>query len=125
MANWNNGQAASSNGDAAMMQHWNRPKLWDYLVAEKLLRVMVVVAGVGPHAAGMPELDLSFRCARRFPGISGRVGYGRPRRRSPTTESPSVTSFPRRWMAGRSVPFGRATGSIWIWLTGNSRSCGS
>jgi dihydroxyacid dehydratase/phosphogluconate dehydratase len=41
------------------MQHWNRPRLWEYLVAEKLLRVMVVVAGVGPHAAGMPELDLS------------------------------------------------------------------
>ncbi len=59
MANWNNGQTASANGNAAMMQNWNRPKLWDYLVAEKLLRVMVVVAGVGPHAAGMPELDLA------------------------------------------------------------------
>jgi dihydroxyacid dehydratase/phosphogluconate dehydratase len=57
-ANWSNGQAASGNG-AAPAQHWNRPKLWDYLVAQKLLRVMVVVAGVGPHAAGMPELDLS------------------------------------------------------------------
>ena len=57
-ANWGNGQTASQNGNAAMMQNWNRPKLWDYLVAEKLLRVMVVVAGVGPHAAGMPELDL-------------------------------------------------------------------
>ena len=56
-ANWG-GQTASQNGNAAMMQNWNRPKLWDYLVAEKLLRVMVVVAGVGPHAAGMPELDL-------------------------------------------------------------------
>ena len=57
-ANWGNGQTASQNGNAAMMQNWNRPKLWDYLVSEKLLRVMVVVAGVGPHAAGMPELDL-------------------------------------------------------------------
>ena len=57
-ANWNNGQTASANGNALTMQSWNRPKLWDYLVAEKLLRVMVVVAGVGPHAAGMPELDL-------------------------------------------------------------------
>ena len=58
LANWTNGQAVSGNG-AVPLQHWNRPKLWDYLIAEKLLRVMVVVAGVGPHAAGMPELDLS------------------------------------------------------------------
>ena len=59
MTNWNNGHGALSNGDAAMIQSWNRPKLWEYLVAQKLLRVMVVVAGVGPHAAGMPELDLT------------------------------------------------------------------
>src|SRR4030095_11836325 len=59
LANWRDVQAASSNGDLSAMQSWNRPKLWDYLVAERLLRVMVVVAGVGPHAAGMPELDLS------------------------------------------------------------------
>jgi len=58
LANWRETHAAS-NGDLSAMQHWNRPKLWDYLVAERLLRVMVVVAGVGPHAAGMPELDLS------------------------------------------------------------------
>jgi dihydroxyacid dehydratase/phosphogluconate dehydratase len=57
-ANWSSSQPASSNGTGAI-QSWNRPKLWDYLVREKLLRVMVVVAGVGPHAAGMPELDLS------------------------------------------------------------------
>jgi dihydroxyacid dehydratase/phosphogluconate dehydratase len=59
LANWHNGQTASVNGDLSAMQHWNRPRLWDFLVSEKLLRVMVVVAGVGPHAAGMPELDLS------------------------------------------------------------------
>jgi hypothetical protein len=60
LANWSNGQVPSGGvGDPATMQHWNRPRLWEYLVAEKLLRVMVVVAGVGPHAAGMPELDLS------------------------------------------------------------------
>ena len=58
LANWGNLQPLPSNGTGTL-QHWNRPKLWDYLVHEKLLRVMVVVAGVGPHAAGMPELDLS------------------------------------------------------------------
>ena len=58
LANWSNSHALN-NSDAAAMQNWNRPRLWDYLIAEKLLRVMVVVAGVGPHAAGMPELDLS------------------------------------------------------------------
>ena len=65
-----------------------------------------------------------FRRARHS-GIDGSFGYGRPRRRSPTMESPSVTWFPKRSMAGRSVPFGRATGSIWIWFTENYRSCGS
>jgi dihydroxyacid dehydratase/phosphogluconate dehydratase len=59
LANWANGPAQSTNGTAAAIQHWNKPKLWDYLLEEKLLRVVIVVAGVGPRAAGMPELDLS------------------------------------------------------------------
>jgi dihydroxyacid dehydratase/phosphogluconate dehydratase len=58
LANWQNG-SAGSNGSAATIQQWNKPRLWDYLLREQLLRIMVVVAGVGPHAAGMPELDLS------------------------------------------------------------------
>src|SRR5262249_32021296 len=38
---------------------WNKPKLWDYLLSQNLLRVMIVVAGAGPHASGMPELQLA------------------------------------------------------------------
>jgi dihydroxyacid dehydratase/phosphogluconate dehydratase len=74
--NWNQLKTAPVNG-AANMQHWNRPKLWDYLVAEKLLRVMVVVAGVGPHAAGMPELDLSAAVPDRIASIAVLVTDGR------------------------------------------------
>ena len=76
-ANWGNGQTASQNGSAAMMQNWNRPKLWDYLVAEKLLRVMVVVAGVGPHAAGMPELDLASAASASLGSMTVLVTDGR------------------------------------------------
>jgi len=54
--NW---QSATSNGIGAELAHRNKGRLWDYLVAEKLLRIMIVVAGVGPHAAGMPEIHLS------------------------------------------------------------------
>jgi dihydroxyacid dehydratase/phosphogluconate dehydratase len=38
---------------------WNKAKLWEYLLAEDLLRAMVVVAGAGPHASGMPELQIT------------------------------------------------------------------
>jgi dihydroxyacid dehydratase/phosphogluconate dehydratase len=38
------------------MSQWNKNRLWDYLVGERLLRAIVVVAGAGPHATGMPEL---------------------------------------------------------------------
>jgi dihydroxyacid dehydratase/phosphogluconate dehydratase len=41
------------------MAHWSKAHLWDFLVERQLLRVMVVVAGIGPHAAGMPELQLT------------------------------------------------------------------
>jgi dihydroxyacid dehydratase/phosphogluconate dehydratase len=53
--NW---QSATSNGTGAELAHRNKARLWDYLVTEKLLRIMVVVAGVGPHAAGMPEIQV-------------------------------------------------------------------
>ena len=76
LANWTNGHA-SVNSDATAMQNWNRPRLWDFLVAEKLLRVMVVVAGVGPHAAGMPELDLSSASPAALSSIAVLVTDGR------------------------------------------------
>jgi hypothetical protein len=56
LANW---EGQSDSGKAAELAQWNKPKLWDYLVAHELIRIMVVVAGVGPHAAGMPELQLA------------------------------------------------------------------
>jgi dihydroxyacid dehydratase/phosphogluconate dehydratase len=53
--NW---QPANGNGALPDLSAWNKNKLWDYLLAENLLRIMVVVAGVGPRASGMPELQL-------------------------------------------------------------------
>jgi dihydroxy-acid dehydratase len=47
------------------LSEWNKAKLWDHLVAQHLLRVIVVVAGAGPHAAGMPELQLALNASSR------------------------------------------------------------
>jgi len=56
--NW--GTAASeASGNKSEMEHWSKGHLWDFLVEHQLIRVMVVVAGIGPHAAGMPELQLT------------------------------------------------------------------
>src|SRR5215467_10416962 len=54
--NWN---AKPQNGSASELLQWNKPKLWDYLLAHNCLRIMIVVAGAGPHACGMPELLLA------------------------------------------------------------------
>jgi dihydroxy-acid dehydratase len=54
--NWH---SVSSNGAAPDQAQWNKARLWDHLIAENLLRAMVVVAGAGPHASGMPELQLA------------------------------------------------------------------
>lgn len=77
LANWSNGQVPPGNHDPNSMQHWNRPRLWDHLIAERLLRVMVVVAGVGPHAAGMPELDLSSAVSASLDSMAVLVTDGR------------------------------------------------
>ncbi len=53
--NW---QSASDNGGGEKSR-WNKPKLWEHLLEQDLLRVMIVVAGAGPHASGMPELLLA------------------------------------------------------------------
>jgi dihydroxyacid dehydratase/phosphogluconate dehydratase len=58
--NWHSG---SQNGSAAELSQWNKPKLWDYLLAQNLLRVMIVVAGAGPRASGMPELFVTSNAA--------------------------------------------------------------
>ena len=79
LANWKN--TAAQNGAIAELRQWNKVRLWDYLLAERLLRVMVVVAGAGPHAAGMPEIDLSVAAPTPLDAIAvlatdGRVCFG-------------------------------------------------
>ena len=54
LLNW----GSNPENDAEAMSHWSKAHLWDYLVEQQLLRMMVVVMGVGPHAAGMPEIQL-------------------------------------------------------------------
>jgi dihydroxyacid dehydratase/phosphogluconate dehydratase len=54
--NW---QSKAPNGIDQDLSQWNKSRLWDYLLSQNLLRVMVVVAGAGPHAAGMPELQMA------------------------------------------------------------------
>jgi dihydroxyacid dehydratase/phosphogluconate dehydratase len=76
--NWN---AKSQNGSASELSQWNKPKLWDYLLAHNLLRMMIVVAGAGPHASGMPELLLASNASSHALGsisvllTDGRVSY--------------------------------------------------
>jgi dihydroxyacid dehydratase/phosphogluconate dehydratase len=78
MLNWHSGP---QNGTASELSQWNKPKLWDYLLAQKLLRVMIVVAGAGPHASGMPELYLTSNASSHALGpisilvTDGRVSY--------------------------------------------------
>ena len=54
--NWH---SQCANGRVPDLSEWSKAKLWDYLIAENLLRAMVIVAGAGPHASGMPELQLA------------------------------------------------------------------
>ena len=51
LLNWN--PTAGMNGDAA---GWSKRRLWDFLLEENLMRVMVFVAGEGPRSSGMPEI---------------------------------------------------------------------
>jgi len=78
LLNW---QSTNGNGDGPDRSQWNKNKLWDYLVAANLIRIMVVVAGAGPHAAGMPELQLTMNPSSRTLTMTsvlvtdGRVSY--------------------------------------------------
>jgi dihydroxyacid dehydratase/phosphogluconate dehydratase len=60
--NWH---SQSGNGSAPDLSQWNKTKLWDYLLSQHLLRLMVVVAGAGPHASGMPELQLALNATSK------------------------------------------------------------
>ena len=73
--NWH---SKSPDGSLPELAQWNKAKLWDYLLNEKLLRVMVVIAGAGPHAAGMPELQLAMNApSHSLSSISVLVTDGR------------------------------------------------
>ncbi len=75
--NW---RAKSVNGGPDLSQ-WNKGKLWDYLLGQSLLRIMIVVAGAGPRASGMPELQLALNPSSHPLGsicvlvTDGRVSY--------------------------------------------------
>jgi len=77
LINWR----GNKNQDGPDVSQWNKAKLWDFLVSQNLLRVMIVVAGVGPHAAGMPELQLAMNAVSHAVKSScvlvtdGRVSY--------------------------------------------------
>jgi len=78
--NWRKHEPGGGNGEdsfAAQVAEWNKNKLWDYLVHEGLLRVMIVLAGAGPHASGMPELHLTSTATPNLASMSIVVTDGR------------------------------------------------
>ena len=46
---------ADGTGD---LELWSKQKLWDYLLAQNLLRCVLFVAGEGPRASGMPQVGI-------------------------------------------------------------------
>jgi hypothetical protein len=84
LLNRNPGNGGKPNGSAEVpgIEAWTKNKLWDFLVGENLLRAMLVVAGIGPHAAGMPQLQLNCLAVPNLEAIAvlvtdGRVEYCR------------------------------------------------
>jgi dihydroxy-acid dehydratase len=63
----------SANGVA----EWNKNQLWDFLIREGALRLMIVVAGVGPRAAGMPEIQVYCPSLPNLSSIAAVVTDGR------------------------------------------------
>jgi len=59
--NQGNGSAESAGFHHAPPEiaTWNKARLWNYLAERGLLNIMVIVAGAGPHAAGMPEIQVA------------------------------------------------------------------
>ncbi len=75
---WRINWAASDSGELAQ---WSKRRLWEYLLAEDLLRVILFVAGEGPRASGMPEIRVSGPAAESIGGgvvlaTDGRVSFG-------------------------------------------------
>ena len=76
--NW--GERPGSNGTVEEVAHWDKKRIWNFLVDEKLFRIVFFVGGEGPRASGMPELDLlnpdspvGNRC---IIATDGRVAFG-------------------------------------------------
>jgi dihydroxyacid dehydratase/phosphogluconate dehydratase len=73
-------RGAAALGREDEIAQWSKARLWEAMCASGILRVIVVVAGAGPHAAGMPELHLEGGSSR-LPGVSlvlltdGRVSW--------------------------------------------------
>jgi dihydroxy-acid dehydratase len=63
----------SENG----LAEWNRNRLWDFLIREGTLRLMIVVAGAGPRAAGMPQIQLYCPSMPNLSSIAAVVTDGR------------------------------------------------
>ena len=62
---------------AAQIAEWSKNRLWDFLVEEGTLRMMIVVAGAGPHASGMPEIQLACPALPNLSALSVLVTDGR------------------------------------------------
>lgn len=79
---WTLNWAGASEEPPDQVSRWDKKKLWGYLVEKELLRIMLVVAGEGPRAAGMRQIgfpptirDRSF--SRNCVLVTdGRVGFG-------------------------------------------------
>jgi dihydroxyacid dehydratase/phosphogluconate dehydratase len=75
--NW--ADRAGSNGSMTEASGWDKKRLWDYLVGEGLLRVMLFVGGEGPRASGMPEVHWPLRSELTDIAVlatDGRLGIG-------------------------------------------------
>ena len=96
--------------DPGQLAQWSKRRLWEYLVAEDLLRVILFVAGEGPRASGMPEIRFSVQLRNR----SARTSSWRPMAGflSDIPACRSSISFPKPSTAADCRPYARAIGSI-------------
>ena len=78
LANWSNGQTAPQTAPPQTMQHWNKPKLWDYLVARETAARHGGRRGSRTSRRRYAGTRSFSRCRQRRSGIDGRSGYGRP-----------------------------------------------
>lgn len=75
----NASQNGRIDGEFPGVARWEKKRLWSHMIENGLLPVMFFVAGEGPKASGMPEIDLD-RDLRAVPAggviaTDGRVGF--------------------------------------------------